>query len=284
MPARRFSPGLLARTNSTISCWCWAAGKPRSRLNCSTALPLESVFCTLGIVTWLNGTAVARDGHPLLTGAVPIFALGALVALVEPSVFFAVTWTRSVLPVSSFDSVGIPGRIPFGTDHEISLRSAQTGTGTHGRACYESSVATEAQKPVPVKRAIRVAEFRTALREFESRSEQVVRRWGLTPQRYLLLLMIKGAPDGGERATMTELKDRMKVSPNTASDLVSRAEDAGLVVRTPAKHDLRVVHVTLTAEGDRLLSGAMRENEEYRRELARRFEALNTAFQASQRR
>ena len=135
-----------------------------------------------------------------------------------------------------------------------------------------------------MKRAIRVAEFRTALREFESRSEQVVRRWGLTPQRYLLLLMIKGAPDGGERATMTELKDRMKVSPNTASDLVSRAEDAGLVVRTPAKHDLRVVHVTLTAEGDRLLSGAMRENEEYRRELARRFEALNTAFKASQRR
>lgn len=137
---------------------------------------------------------------------------------------------------------------------------------------------------VPVKRILRIAEFRGALREFESRSEEVVRRWGLTPQRYLLLLFVKGAPDGSERATMTELKDRMKLSPNTVSDLVSRAEDAGLVVRTPAKHDLRVVHVTLTPEGERLLLGAVSDSDDYRREFARRFEALDAAFRAAQRR
>ena len=43
---------------------------------------------------------------------------------------------------------------------------------------------------------ITVAEFRAALRKFLRRSELVADSCGLTPQRYLLLLMIKGASDG----------------------------------------------------------------------------------------
>ena len=43
---------------------------------------------------------------------------------------------------------------------------------------------------------IAVAEFRAALRTFLRQSERVARQSGLTPQRYLLLLMIKGTPDG----------------------------------------------------------------------------------------
>jgi hypothetical protein len=31
------------------------------------------------------------SGHPLLTGALPIFALGVLVAVVEPTEFLAIT-------------------------------------------------------------------------------------------------------------------------------------------------------------------------------------------------
>jgi small ligand-binding sensory domain FIST len=49
----------------------------------------------------------------------------------------------------------------------------------------------------------RAAELRSALRRFLRVSEQTARRSGLTPQRYLLLLMIKGAPDGSERSTVT---------------------------------------------------------------------------------
>ena len=44
---------------------------------------------------------------------------------------------------------------------------------------------------------IAVAEFRSALRHFLRRSEKIARKSGLTPQRYTLLMMIKGAPDGG---------------------------------------------------------------------------------------
>ena len=48
----------------------------------------------------------------------------------------------------------------------------------------------------------RVAEFRAALRRFQARSDQAARSADLTPQRYLLLVTIKGAPDGSERATV----------------------------------------------------------------------------------
>ena len=44
----------------------------------------------------------------------------------------------------------------------------------------------------------RAAALRAAVRLFLRRGEQVARAAGLTPQRQLLLLMIKGAPDGSE--------------------------------------------------------------------------------------
>ena len=49
------------------------------------------------------------------------------------------------------------------------------------------------------------AALRAAVRAFLHRGEQAARRAGLTPQRQLLLLMIKGAPDGSETASVTEL-------------------------------------------------------------------------------
>ena len=50
-----------------------------------------------------------------------------------------------------------------------------------------------------VEDVIAVAEFRSALRHFLRRSEKVARQSGLTPQRYTLLMMIKGAPGGDEQ-------------------------------------------------------------------------------------
>ena len=59
--------------------------------------------------------------------------------------------------------------------------------------------------PITPEAAYRVAEFRAALRRFMRTTERNARSAGLTPQRYLLLLMIKGAADGSERSTVTEL-------------------------------------------------------------------------------
>jgi DNA-binding MarR family transcriptional regulator len=102
--------------------------------------------------------------------------------------------------------------------------------------------------------AIRVAEFRAALRRFLRTSERTARASGLTPQRHLLLLMIKGAPDGSQQSTVTELADRLQLAQSTVTELVSRAEEAGLVEREPSSADGRVAHLRLSEEGERRLT------------------------------
>lgn len=101
------------------------------------------------------------------------------------------------------------------------------------------------------------AALRTAVRAFLRRGEQAARRAGLTPQRQMLLLMIKGAPDGSQRASIGDLADRMRLAQNTLTELADRSEEAGLVVRTTSSSDGRVVYLTLTGEGERRLAAAV---------------------------
>lgn len=119
----------------------------------------------------------------------------------------------------------------------------------------------------PIDEYLRVAEFRSALRRFLRRSEHAARRFGLTPQRYLLLLMIKGAPSGEERSTVTELSDRLQLAQSTVTELVGRAEVAGLVQREQSSEDARVAYLRLTAEGERRVDGVFGELEADRQQL-----------------
>ena len=67
-----------------------------------------------------------------------------------------------------------------------------------------------------------VAAFRAALRQFLRRSERVARQRGLTPQRHLLLMMIKGSPRADEQSTVTELSERLQLAQSTVTELVRR--------------------------------------------------------------
>ena len=122
--------------------------------------------------------------------------------------------------------------------------------------------------------AIRIAAFRAAIRSFLRTSEQLAREQKLTPRRYLLLLMIKGAPDGSEQSTVTELSERLQLAQSTVTELVGRAERAGLVERERSGRDLRVAHLRLTAEGERRLARSVRGIEQERHELRRRLDEL----------
>jgi DNA-binding MarR family transcriptional regulator len=113
----------------------------------------------------------------------------------------------------------------------------------------------------------RVADFRAALRAFLRKSERNARQSGLTPQRYLLLLMIKGAPDGREQSTVTELADRLQLAQSTVTELVRRAEEVGLIARAQSDADARVAHLKVTEEGERRLALAFTSNEQERDEL-----------------
>jgi DNA-binding MarR family transcriptional regulator len=114
---------------------------------------------------------------------------------------------------------------------------------------------------------IAVADFRAALRSFLRQSERVARQSGLTPQRYLLLLMIKGAPNGSGQSTVTELARRLQLAQSTVTELVSRAEESGLVERRQSGRDGRVAYLRLTAEGERRLHLSFTGLETERRQL-----------------
>jgi DNA-binding MarR family transcriptional regulator len=123
--------------------------------------------------------------------------------------------------------------------------------------------------------AIRIAAFRAVIRAFLRTSERLARESGLTPRRYLLLLMIKGAPDGSEQSTVTELAARLQLAQSTVTELVGRAERAGLVERERSEKDLRVAHLRLTEEGERRLALSVRGHDEQRHELRRRLDELD---------
>jgi DNA-binding MarR family transcriptional regulator len=102
---------------------------------------------------------------------------------------------------------------------------------------------------------LHAAEFRRLLRRFLAHGDAAARRVGLTPQRYLLLLVIKGAPDRSETRSIGQLCDDLQLAQSSVSELVDRAEAAGLVARSATNGDARVL-VRLTPRGeDRFQAG-----------------------------
>jgi DNA-binding MarR family transcriptional regulator len=104
--------------------------------------------------------------------------------------------------------------------------------------------------PFSVADVREAAELRRRLRRFLAHGDAAVRRCGLTPQRYLLLLAVKGAPDGSEGRTVGGIADDLQLAQSSATELVDRAVAAGLIVRTAGPHDGRVVTVTLSPKGE----------------------------------
>jgi DNA-binding MarR family transcriptional regulator len=85
---------------------------------------------------------------------------------------------------------------------------------------------TRARKPQAGEFASAAA-FRSELRRFLRRTEVVAGEAGLTPQRYDLLLMIHSA-GGRDGVRVTELCELLQMQQTAVSELVKRAEEAGL--------------------------------------------------------
>jgi DNA-binding MarR family transcriptional regulator len=97
-----------------------------------------------------------------------------------------------------------------------------------------------------------LARFRFGIRRYLRFSEVTVRRHGLTPQQYQLLLALKGYPER-EWATVRELAERLQLRHHSVVELINRAQGQGLVERAAHPDDARAVRVLLTADGDRIL-------------------------------
>jgi DNA-binding MarR family transcriptional regulator len=124
------------------------------------------------------------------------------------------------------------------------------------------------RQPSPTAReAASVAEFRVALRRFLHQTEVVARECGITPQWYLVLLLIKGAQDLSERSTVTELAERLGLAQSSVTELVHRTEEAGLIRREASERDGRVAYLRLTLEGEKRLGQAFQSLAAERRAL-----------------
>ncbi len=96
-----------------------------------------------------------------------------------------------------------------------------------------------------------LAEFRATLRQFMAFSENQARNVGLTPQQHQALLAIRGAAP--EAATIGYVAEKLLLKPHSASGLISRLEEAGLIARQPDERDQRRSLLRLTEQAESLL-------------------------------
>ena len=111
--------------------------------------------------------------------------------------------------------------------------------------------------PITQAEVLQAAEFRRLLRRFLAHGDASVREAGLTPQRYLLLLAVKGAPDRSETRSIGQLSDDLQLAQSSVTELVDRAEAAGLVARATGNSDARTVLVRLEPAGEERLMAAL---------------------------
>ena len=103
-----------------------------------------------------------------------------------------------------------------------------------------------------------LAELRYLIRKFVGEGDTVARAAGLEPQQYLLLLALRGLPEGVE-ATIRTLADRLALKHHSAVELIDRLESHGLVRRSRNENDKREVRVSLLPPGSKLLDRVARE-------------------------
>ena len=109
------------------------------------------------------------------------------------------------------------------------------------------------------------ADLREALRRFHAATDEITRRHTLTPGRYDLLAQLHASDERLSRAT--SLAERLHLSRNAVTELVTRAERAGLVVRVADQVDRRSKRIVPTDEGSRRYFAALAELGPERRRL-----------------
>jgi len=126
----------------------------------------------------------------------------------------------------------------------------------------------------------RTAAFRTQLRRYLHKTKTVTVAADLTPERYDLLLMVKAAADSGDLATVGDLCESLDLKQTAVTELVKRAEEAGLLARERSADDGRVYLLRLTAEGERRLRRVFDALAVERAAFVETFQLLNDRFHA----
>lgn len=105
-----------------------------------------------------------------------------------------------------------------------------------------------------------LAALRYRMRLFLQEGDAAARRAGLEPQQYLLLLAVRGLPDGAE-ATVQTLAERLMLKHNSTVELIDRLEAHGYVrrSRSRSRNDRRWVLIELLPRGKKLVERVARQ-------------------------
>jgi DNA-binding MarR family transcriptional regulator len=103
-----------------------------------------------------------------------------------------------------------------------------------------------------------LAALRYRIRLFLREGDTAARRVGLKPQQYLLLLAVRGLPEGAE-ATVQTLAERLMLKHNSTVELIDRLETRGYLRRSQSPKDRRCVLVELLPRGEKLVERVARQ-------------------------
>ena len=103
-----------------------------------------------------------------------------------------------------------------------------------------------------------MAELRYRIRLFLREGDAAAREAGLEPQQYLMLLAIRGLPDGSP-GKIQSLAESLLIKHHSAVELIDRLERNGYVRRTRGRADRREVLVSLLPKGQRVLERVVQQ-------------------------
>ena len=103
-----------------------------------------------------------------------------------------------------------------------------------------------------------LAALRHRIRLFLSEGDAAARRARLEPQQYLLLLAVRGLPQGA-KATIQVLAQRLMLKHNSTVELIDRLEMHGYLRRSQSRQDRRCILVKLLPRGKQLVERVARE-------------------------
>jgi DNA-binding MarR family transcriptional regulator len=103
-----------------------------------------------------------------------------------------------------------------------------------------------------------LADLRYRIRLFLREGDDAARRVGLEPQQYLLLLAVRGLPEGAQ-ATIRTLAERLMLKHNSTVELINRLETRRYVRRKQSPDDRRYVLVELVPRGKKLVERVARQ-------------------------
>ncbi len=93
--------------------------------------------------------------------------------------------------------------------------------------------------------------IRKIVRSINLESKKIQKEYGVSIPQVLCLNYLVNSEN--YQATQGEIKNFLNLNSSTTSGIINRLENKGLIARLPKSGDKRIVNITLTSKGDKLL-------------------------------